>query len=128
MKRSSFTIFFLKLTFLTVSFFMPFMAKAQCDNITMTATSTPATCPGNGVITVTLDGLDIGNLDLSSVQLKITGDGGGFSTGFLTWAGAGNEKLMLTYSPEPIRLNSTHCVKILQQRRVHGMWKILQQG
>ena len=50
---------------------------AQCNQITMEATATVATCYNNGTITVTIDGPDIENLKLDDAQFQFTPDGPG---------------------------------------------------
>jgi hypothetical protein len=67
-------------------------ANAQCTDITLTATSTVATCYSNGTITVTIGGSSINDLSLADAQLMITPDGSGTSTGWLTWPDLGNVK------------------------------------
>ena len=47
-----------------------------CDKITMTATATPATCPGNGSITLTFSGEDIDDLRLDNAEWRLTPYGG----------------------------------------------------
>ena len=59
---------------------------AQCSNINLSATSTPASCYNNGAITVTIGGTDLSSLRLSDAQLSLTAIGGGQSIGFTVWS------------------------------------------
>ncbi len=86
-----FKIFTLLIYFLLQA--VSFTANAQCDNITLTATATTATCYNNGVVTVVISGSDISNLRLTDAELRLTStDGVGQSTEFTRWTGTGATK------------------------------------
>jgi nitrous oxidase accessory protein NosD len=58
---------------------------AQCNNVTLSAVSTPATCFSNGTITVTVGGADAVNLRMSDAQFRLLKNSDVY-TNWTTWS------------------------------------------
>ena len=69
--------------FMILSAAFVMQAQAQCTGVTMTPTTTAATCPWNGTITITLGGPEVDNLDLKQVEFQIAAHGSGGTN--ITW-------------------------------------------
>jgi hypothetical protein len=61
-----------------VGVFLMFLTSSktfgQCDNLTLSLTTTNSTCLANGKIKVTVSGSDLPNINQSSMQFQVSGD------------------------------------------------------
>ncbi len=115
----------IKLYRLLLCFFLlqvvSFTANAQCPNVTISATSTPATCYNNGTITVTISGEDINKLALDSAEFKLEPISGGNIVDWTpTWTGSGVTKIYNQAVSGTYRLEMRAFCKISQQTTIYS--------
>jgi hypothetical protein len=75
-----------------------FTANAQCDNITLEAESTAASCYNDGTITVTIGGSDLSTIDLNTLEISLTAEGPGQSVDFSVWSNVGGNPAKKIYT------------------------------
>ena len=57
-------------------FFIGEKAVAQCDNLTLSLTTTNSSCAANGTIVITVSGSDLANINQTNMQFEVKGIGG----------------------------------------------------